>query len=355
MRRIKQITALLLCLALIIIGLPRAARAAGEAVPVITLSEATAKPGEDVTVAVDLSENPGLMVMLFQVSYDHSRLLLTGAAGVGLTGWDVNGDTVLWLGDADSDFNGRILELRFRVSEQAPAGLVPVTLLCGSGGMGNREETAFHPAITAGGVTVQAGSASGTPETPPVPASPIPSASPEPEPAVPARPSLPEIPFTDVYAGTYYYTAVVWAYQNGITNGRSFDTFDPAGTCTRAEVVTFLWRAAGSPEPESLVNPFADVKAEDYFYRPVLWAVEKGITRGTDATRFSPRETCTTAHIITFIYRALGIGSDGWYREAGDWANGSGLLEDTGLLVDPAENCPRSAVVTFLYRWAQRR
>ena len=346
-----------LCLVLIAFILPNAALAANVSAdtPIITLSNETAKPGEDVTVAVDISENHGLMVMLFQISYDHSRLSLTGAAGVGMAGWDVNGDTVLWLGDADSYFNGTILELRFRVSEQASSGTVPVTLLCDNGGMGNHDETVFHPAITAGSVTVQASSSPGTQEAPQTPGSLIPSTPTEPATPSTTLPSVPEIPFTDVYVGTYYYTAVAWAYQNGITNGRSFDTFDPAGTCTRAEVVTFLWRAAGSPEPESLANPFADVKAEDYFFRPVLWAVENGITRGTDVSHFSPHETCTTAHIITFIYRALGIGSDGWYREAGDWANGSGLLNDTGLLVDPAENCPRSAVVTFLYRWAQRR
>ena len=95
-------------------------------------------------------------------------------------------------------------------------------------------------------------------------------------------------PFTDVPEGAYYYDAVMWAYRSGITTGTTKTKFAPASTTTRGQVVTFLWRALGEPEPETTVNPFEDVKASDYYYKPILWAVEKGITNGTSAKRFSP-------------------------------------------------------------------
>jgi len=159
-----------------------------------------------------------------------------------------------------------------------------------------------------------------------------------------------ELPFTDVNEDAYYIDGVKWAYTNGVTSGTSATTFGPMDTCTRGQVVTFLWRAAGSPEVAGKANPFSDVKESDYFYTPVLWAVEKGITAGTSATEFSPNATCSSAHIITFLYRALGEGENGWYEEAKGWAKGAGLLKDTPISVTPEELCPRGAVVTFLNR-----
>ena len=152
--RIKRMSLLIFCLLLVTALLPQAALAEEEARPIITLSNETAKPGEDVTVAVDISENPGLMAMLFQISYDHSRLSLTGTTGVGLTGWDVIGDTILWLGNADSRFNGVILKLHFHVFETAAWGDTPVTLLCNDGGMGNHDEETILPEIAAGSVHI---------------------------------------------------------------------------------------------------------------------------------------------------------------------------------------------------------
>ena len=159
-----------------------------------------------------------------------------------------------------------------------------------------------------------------------------------------------DLPFTDVPQDSYAKDAIAWAYTSGVTSGTSATTFGPLDSCTRGQVVTFLWRAAGKPEPAGTVNPFVDVKAEDYYYKPILWAVEKGITAGTSATEFSPNATCSSAHIITFLYRAMGIGSNGWYEEAKTWANDSGILSNTGIAVSPDEQCPRGAVVTFLYR-----
>jgi len=159
-----------------------------------------------------------------------------------------------------------------------------------------------------------------------------------------------KLPFTDVKADDYFAVPVAWAYDTGVTTGTSATTFSPDMTCTRGQVVTFLWRAAGCPEPKTTKNPFKDVKESDYFYKAVLWAVESKITNGTSAKEFSPEMTCSTAHILTFLFRAAGIGKDGWYEEAADWAAYNDLLLSTNLEVNPETPCPRAAVVTFLYR-----
>ena len=119
------------------------------------------------------------------------------------------------------------------------------------------------------------------------------------------EPTKTENPFTDVQADAYYCKAVLWAVENGITNGTSATTFGPNNGCTRAQVVTFLWRAEGEPEPTSANNPFTDVTG-GYYYKAVLWAVENGVTAGTSATAFSPNQTCTRGQIVTFLYRDMG-------------------------------------------------
>ena len=165
------------------------------------------------------------------------------------------------------------------------------------------------------------------------------------------------IPFTDVAKEEYFYDAVVWAFtaEPQITDGTSPTTFSPGSTCTRAQVVTFLWRSQGCPEPETKVNPFADVAESDWFYKPVLWAVEKGITDGTGPTTFSPKSTCRNSHILTFIYRAVGepekTGQGSWWADAFNWANFGGLLKGsyTGTY-DVNADCPRANVVYYLHR-----
>ena len=111
-------------------------------------------------------------------------------------------------------------------------------------------------------------------------------------------------PFTDVKSGDFSYQPVLWAVEKGITNGTSATTFGAYANCNRAAVVTFLWRAAGEPAPESTENPFVDVKTTDFFYKPVLWAIEEGITNGVDATHFGPATDCNRAQVVTFLYRA---------------------------------------------------
>ena len=165
-------------------------------------------------------------------------------------------------------------------------------------------------------------------------------------------------PFIDVPEGSYFEEAVNWAFnaKPQITDGNGKDLFMPYQNCTRGQVVTFLWRTMGCPEPTTKTNPFTDVTKDDYFYKPVLWAVEKGITDGTSATTFSPYAQCKNSHILTFIWRTLGKPggeTEGaqWWEDAEKWARKEGLLKETYTdWFDINDLCPRCNVVTFLYR-----
>ena len=170
-------------------------------------------------------------------------------------------------------------------------------------------------------------------------------------------------PFTDVPAGSYYEDAVIWAVDKGITTGTSATTFNPNGICTRAQAVTFLWRAAGSPAAKSSAMPFADVKAGSYYYDAVLWAVENGITKGTSDTMFSPDATCTRAQIVTFLWRSqkspaagtanpfTDVKASAYYADAVLWAVKHNITVGTTFSIfSPDEECTRAQIVTFLYR-----
>ena len=173
-------------------------------------------------------------------------------------------------------------------------------------------------------------------------------------------------PFVDVAGDAYYAPAVEWALKNDITNGTSATTFSPNAGCTRGQIVTFLWRAAGCPEPKSSVNPFTDVEEGAYYSKAVLWAVENGITDGTgDGTTFSPDLTCTRDQTVTFLWRAAGkpavtadksfadVSADAWYATAVAWAVENGITDGTGdgTTFSPADDCTRAQIVTFLYRF----
>ncbi len=173
----------------------------------------------------------------------------------------------------------------------------------------------------------------------------------------------PVITFTDVKDTDYFYDAVGWAVAKKITTGKTETTFDPNGDCTRGQFVTFLWRAAGEPEPTLTANPFADVKENDYFYKAVLWAVEKGITKGKTETAFDPNGTVTRGQAVTFQWRTAGepassaqssftdIKDGAYYFNAVLWAVEKGITKGkTETAFDPDGNCTRGQVVTFLYR-----
>ncbi|MBR3556708.1 MAG: bacterial Ig-like domain-containing protein [Oscillospiraceae bacterium] len=164
-------------------------------------------------------------------------------------------------------------------------------------------------------------------------------------------------PFTDIKDNDYYYDAVLWAFYHDpqITTGMTDKEFSPTTTCTRGQVVTFLWRAAGCPAPKAKTNPFTDVKEGSWYRDAVLWAVEKGITNGTAADTFSPGDTCTLAHVITFLYRAAGepgktAAPEQWYSDAMNWAYGNGLFKNLSFSqIQPDTECPRQDIVNFLY------
>ena len=169
--------------------------------------------------------------------------------------------------------------------------------------------------------------------------------------------------FVDVIAGSYYEEAVKWAVENGITQGTDATHFSPEDICTRAEVVTFLWRAAGSPKPKTSAMPFTDVPADSYYYNAVLWAAENGITSGTSDTTFSPDAVCTRAQIVTFLWKSesspaagsrnpfTDVAADTYYTDAVLWAAKEDITKGTGSTTfDPDADCTRAQVVTFLWR-----
>lgn len=169
--------------------------------------------------------------------------------------------------------------------------------------------------------------------------------------------------FADVDSESYYAGAVAWAVTEEITTGTTSTTFSPDDTCTRAQAVTFLWRANGSPEPTATENPFEDVAEGEYYFKAVLWAVEKGITTGASATTFDPDGTCTRGQIVAFQYRAAGspetegeniftdVADDAYYAAAVLWAAKENITTGaTETTFAPAGNCTRGQIVTFLFR-----
>lgn len=169
--------------------------------------------------------------------------------------------------------------------------------------------------------------------------------------------------FVDVLPGSYYYDAVRWAVENDITSGTSDDLFSPDAACTRAQVITFLWRATGSPQPVSRSNPFTDVPSNAYYRDAVLWAVEQGITNGVSATRFDPDATVTRGQTVAFLYRAAGrpsvsgssvfhdVDAGAYYEDAVTWAYQKDITGGTSSSqFSPDTACTRAQIVTFLYR-----
>ncbi len=177
------------------------------------------------------------------------------------------------------------------------------------------------------------------------------------------------VSFADVSSDSYCADAVKWAVENGVTNGTTATTFSPNAACTRGQIVTFLWRAAGSPTPKTTVNPFTDVAADAYYAKAVLWAVENGITNGTTATTFGPDAPCTRAQAVTFLFRsAIANGLEavtlqelvsgfsdaaslpGYAVSAMNWALANGIVQGNGGALMPNNTCTRGQIVTFLYR-----
>ena len=170
-------------------------------------------------------------------------------------------------------------------------------------------------------------------------------------------------PFTDVKTAAYYYAPVRWAVENGVTSGISADRFAPDNKCTRAQIVTFLWRAAGSPEPSGTEHPFTDVSSVAFYYKAMLWAVENGITDGVTATEFEPFAPCTRGQVVTFLWRAAGspagshptdyddVKKDSFCYRAVGWARLRHVTNGVAAgRFDPAATCTRGQVASFLFR-----
>ena len=171
-------------------------------------------------------------------------------------------------------------------------------------------------------------------------------------------------PFTDTHSDDFYYNPVLWAVENGITTGATADSFNPNGSCLRAHVVTFLHRAEKNPNPTSTRNPFTDVKNTDFFYKPVLWAVEKGITNGVSGTKFGSYDVCNRAAVVTFLWRAAGspepestshpftdVKPGDFFYKSVLWAVEKGITNGVDAThFGPTSPCNRAQVVTFLYR-----
>ena len=173
----------------------------------------------------------------------------------------------------------------------------------------------------------------------------------------------PDTGFSDIAKSDYFYDAVKWAVGSKVTSGLTETTFGPRETCTRAQTVTFLWRAAGSPQTNSVDNPFTDVKRSDYYYQAVLWAVANNVTNGVSATSFDPNVTVQRDQVVTFLWRASGkpaakadlafsdLADGAFYADAVQWAVAHGITTGTSSTTfAPADGCTRAQIVTFLYR-----
>ena len=174
----------------------------------------------------------------------------------------------------------------------------------------------------------------------------------------------PGIAFTDVPEGKFYYESVMWAVENGVTTGKTNTTFAPEENCTRSQIVTFLWRAMGEPEPTITENPFTDAVEGEFYYDAMLWAYENGITTGKTETTFDPKGECTRAQVVTFLWRAMGepvpseestvftdLKEGEYYCDAVAWAVETGVT--TGkpeTTFAPTLTSTRGEIVTFLYR-----
>jgi hypothetical protein len=188
------------------------------------------------------------------------------------------------------------------------------------------------------------------------------------EPTKPSEPAEPfEMPFVDVPEDAFYYDAVAWAVQNGITNGTTETTFSPDDDCYREQIVTFLWRAAGEPEPTIESVPFVDLDESAYYYKAVLWAYEQGVTLGVDETHFGVGQVCTREQVVTFMYRAANkpavsgdapftdVEAGAWYADAVKWAADAEItLGVGGGLFGTGLTCTRGQIVTFLYRASEQ-
>ena len=343
-------------------------------------SAAVAKPGVQVTVTLHLNSNPGIASWTITLDWDTDALHLdeeSAAIGSAFSGGMFASNVtapgqlrMAWASMMDVTSDGELITLSFTIADDAEPGSYTVDIT--ASGVRNQDGDPVATETFAAEITIPEKEVVIRPVTPVLPrpekSEQEPEEQPEKETVEEPKEEAPvAISFTDVPETAYYYQAALWAADKDITNGTAPGLFSPEQVCDRGQAVTFLWRAAGSPEPKNDKNPFTDVSVDAYYYKAVLWAVERGITNGTSETMFSPTDTVTRAQIAAFLYRneqANGGGFQGaWmfripFTDLPDWAFESiawcymkditnGTSETT---FSPDAPCTRGQIVAFLYR-----
>ena len=352
------------------------------AIPVVAAGSATiagtkdtAAPGEQITVTLDLSDNPGIASWTLMLDWDKDALALdkqsvtlddSFAGGMWVTNSDVPGQLRLaWASMENVVSNGALVTLTFTVSESAEHETYPITIT--ASGVSNQDGQAVMITTSDAEVTLSEEERPSSRPAKPDNAEQEEHANNEPFTEQPQEEASMEISFLDVPETAYYYQPALWAAEQGITSGTAPGLFSPDIPCDRAQAVTFLWRAYGSPEPTLAVNPFVDVSPDAYYYKAVLWAVEQGITTGVTETTFAPYAIVTRAQIAAFLYRSVQANGGGFqgawmfyipFRDLPDWAFESiawcymkGITTGTSQTTfSPDQPCTRGQIVTFLYR-----
>ncbi len=329
--------------------------------PALVGSQAISAPGETVTITLNLQSNPGLAAWKIDLAWDTSVLSLCPqtvalntefSKGMLVENSKEEGKLCLvWANTENVHADGDLITLDFLVASDAPSGVYPITIT--TSGTRAQDGTIVTVRCENAAITLP-GQEPEQPGTPPT------QDADEPQDTDTSESPL---PFLDVEKDAYYYAPTVWAVENGITNGTSPTAFSPDMPCSRAQVVTFLWRAAGSPEPNESNNPFVDVTQGAYYYKAVLWAVEQGITTGTSATTFSPDAVANRAQTVTFLWRSCGspvsaakssftdVTAGSYYETAVLWAVENNITTGTSATTfSPDTLCSRGQIVTFLYR-----
>lgn len=340
----KRILCLILTLAL---ALPVCILPAAAADAAITAENVEAKPGETVKMTVSVSGGAEIAGLVLTVKADERLELKSAVNGTALGGFS-SGKNLVWVPNAPTAAEGTLTVLTFVVPDTLSAGTYKVELALRECLDADMNDLPLR--VTPGSIKVEAGAAGENPaggEDPTEP--PLPTA----------------MPFIDVAEKDFFHDAVLWAVGKKITSGTDEKHFGPYLTCTRAQTVTFLWRAAGCPEPKTTNCPFTDVDLQDYYGKAVLWAVEKGIAKGVSDTLFCPGKTVSRAQAVTFLYRYAGakpvsarnpftdVKADSAYRDAILWAYANGITSGTSAnAFSPGTACTRGQVVTFLYRLA---